>query len=345
MVRDNNKPVVLVVDDDAGMRQSIYDLLNYTGHEVLTARSVRDALGIIGEDNTIPDVIISDVNMPGLDGYQFFDTLRATPTGAQIPFIFLTGQENQTGARDYRSARHVMKPFEVPALLTAVQDALKPVQPDVKVKVTFEIEGHEVVAEMLANLLGNDTLATAMQRMGQAIEQQANVEQCPVHNQPPEAVISLSSTGGLSTHVRGCCPQVVKSTTKLLGNTVKDTAPLHTQLNLVLHPHGGQQPLVISLDQIDDWVIGRSDPDRDPVPEVDLAPYGALEAGVSRSHAMLVWWHGALHIVDKGSANGSYINGQRLMPDHPAPLSDGDRLTLANLTLTLNFENTSADTQ
>ena len=338
------KPVVLIVDDDAGMRQTIDDLLSYTGHEVRTARSVREALAMIGQQNAMPDVIISDVNMPGIDGYQFFDTLRATPAGAQIPFIFLTGQHDRAAERDYRSARHVMKPFEVPDLLAAVKDALQPVQPDVKIRVTFEIEGHEVVADMLANLLHNDTLASAMQRMAQAIEKQSVIEHCPVHHQPPEAVISLSSTGGLTTHVRGCCPSVVKSTTRLLGNTVKDTAPLRTQLNLVLQPHGAKQPLVVSVDQIDDWIIGRGDPERDPTPDIDLSPYGALEAGVSRNHATLIWWHGALHIVDKGSANGTYLNGQRLMPDHPAPLSDGDRLTLANLTLSLNFENTAADT-
>ena len=144
--------------------------------------------------------------------------------------------------------------------------------------------------------------------------------------------------------MRGCCPQVVKSTTKLLGNTVKDTAPLRTQISLVMEVQRMQPPLVINIDLIDDWVIGRSDPEHDHFPEIDLAPYGGIEAGVSRSHAMLVWWHGALHIVDQGSANGTYLNGQRLMPDHPAVLSDGDRLGLANLTINLNFQNTAADT-
>lgn len=84
------------------------------------------------------------------------------------------------------------------------------------------------------------------------------------------------------------------------------------------------------------YILGRTDEASDYLPDIDLAQYGAREQGVSRRHAALVLYRGALHIVDLSSVNGTYLNGKRLLPETPYPLSMGDALKLGNMSLALS---------
>lgn len=79
------------------------------------------------------------------------------------------------------------------------------------------------------------------------------------------------------------------------------------------------------------FVIGRSDVGSSYVPDVDLAPCNAQRYGISRRHAVLVRYHGVVHVIDLGSMNGTFINGKRLSPQTAYPLNDGDQVSLANL--------------
>jgi len=83
------------------------------------------------------------------------------------------------------------------------------------------------------------------------------------------------------------------------------------------------------------YIIGRSDSDREYLPDIDLAPYGARDQGVSRRHAVLVRFKGQVHIVDLQSVNGTFLNDERLLPEVPYPIQSGDRLRLANLDLAI----------
>lgn len=78
-------------------------------------------------------------------------------------------------------------------------------------------------------------------------------------------------------------------------------------------------------------VLGRSDAASSQQPDVDLTPYGALEKGVSRIHAAITRSEDTLTLVDLGSVNGTHLNGQRLIPDQPRVLRDGDEIRLGRL--------------
>jgi hypothetical protein len=78
-------------------------------------------------------------------------------------------------------------------------------------------------------------------------------------------------------------------------------------------------------------VLGRIDAANTQQPDVDLTPYGALEKGVSRIHAAITRSEDTLTLVDLGSINGTHLNGQRLIPDQPRVLRDGDEIRLGRL--------------
>ncbi|MBE2267693.1 MAG: FHA domain-containing protein, partial [Anaerolinea sp.] len=85
-------------------------------------------------------------------------------------------------------------------------------------------------------------------------------------------------------------------------------------------------------------LIGRTDVDNKVIPDIDLAPYGAVEKGVSRIHAAILRTEEALIIMDKGSANGTHLNGQRLVPQQPRVLRDGDEIRLGRLVARIYFK-------
>lgn len=89
------------------------------------------------------------------------------------------------------------------------------------------------------------------------------------------------------------------------------------------------QNIEVTLDK--KLIIGRSDPTRQVFPEIDLAPYGALEKGVSRRHARLSSRRGLIMIEDLASINGTYLNGKRLTPYLPEVVHDGDQLQIGSL--------------
>ena len=83
------------------------------------------------------------------------------------------------------------------------------------------------------------------------------------------------------------------------------------------------------------YILGRTDEASDYLPDVDLAQYGGREHGVSRRHAALVLYRGAIHVVDLNSVNGTFLNGKRLLPETPYPINAGDALKLGNMNLAL----------
>lgn len=85
-------------------------------------------------------------------------------------------------------------------------------------------------------------------------------------------------------------------------------------------------------------VLGRADVTADSDTFVDLTPYGAQERGVSRNHARLSLQDNGLYVTDLGSANGTYVNGQRLLNDVPQQLHTGAGIILGRLPVAVLFE-------
>ncbi len=122
----NNLKKVLVIEDEAPFRKRITRILALEGFQTLEASNGREGVKIALSN--LPDVIISDITMPEMDGYEVCKHLRSDPSTALIPFIFLTALSNKTeirqgmrlGADDY-----LIKPFDLQELITAVTTRLE----------------------------------------------------------------------------------------------------------------------------------------------------------------------------------------------------------------------------
>ena len=121
-VPDSAASKILVIDDDADFRQVIIRYLFKQGYTVVGASDGMAGAGLAAE--TLPDLIVCDLNMPGMDGYAVLAALRRDPKLADIPLIFLTGQSQPSqvrqgmnlGADDY-----LTKPVSLEDLLGAVK--------------------------------------------------------------------------------------------------------------------------------------------------------------------------------------------------------------------------------
>ena len=82
---------LLVVDDDPGLLLAVSETLREAGYEVQTARRGAEALAHIAA--SLPDLVISDIRMPGMDGYTLVRNLRAAPRTRLLPIIFLTAKD------------------------------------------------------------------------------------------------------------------------------------------------------------------------------------------------------------------------------------------------------------
>jgi two-component system OmpR family response regulator len=136
MTENDRIPQVLVVDDEPNIRELVQVALKFHGCSVTTASSGREALRQV--EATRPDLIVLDVVMPDMDGFDVCRRLRAA--GNEVPVIFLTARDTSSdtvtglaiGGDDY-----VTKPFSVEALVARVRAVLRrasrasgPEQPD-----------------------------------------------------------------------------------------------------------------------------------------------------------------------------------------------------------------------
>lgn len=104
---------VLVVDDDDEARTLLHSVLDYFGAEVLTVASARSALTVATQ--ITPEVIVSDIVMPGDDGFALLRALRARRALRDVPVIALTGYTAIHAAEDALSAgfsAYLRKPVE-----------------------------------------------------------------------------------------------------------------------------------------------------------------------------------------------------------------------------------------
>ena len=88
---------------------------------------------------------------------------------------------------------------------------------------------------------------------------------------------------------------------------------------------------IIPVSDRTEFTIGRISDNQPIMPDIDLTPYNAFGHGVSRLHAVIRLLNGQVSIMDLGSANGSYINGVRLIANTNCPLKHGDILALGKL--------------
>lgn len=121
-----DQQVILIVDDEPVILDSLADILRVHGFQVLKAANGLEALAIL--QNHTPDLILADITMPEMNGYHLFNRVRQKPEWLRIPFVFLTakGQAEdirfgkELGADDY-----LMKPIDADDLIAAILGKLR----------------------------------------------------------------------------------------------------------------------------------------------------------------------------------------------------------------------------
>ena|SRR5689334_15502328 len=116
---------LLLVDDEPGLREAVKDYLQESGFSVQVASNAREGWDLM-EQNT-PDLVISDIMMPQVDGYQFLKQVREDPRFQALPVIFLTAK-GMTGDRiqGYQAGvdAYLPKPFDPDELVAIVENLL-----------------------------------------------------------------------------------------------------------------------------------------------------------------------------------------------------------------------------
>lgn len=116
---------ILVVDDSPTVRKLVEITLERNGHEVVAAEDGMEALARIND--LIPDLILLDISMPRMDGYQLCKTIKSNQETSHIPVVMLTGKDglvDKVRARMVGSEEYLTKPFEPGTLVDLVQKHL-----------------------------------------------------------------------------------------------------------------------------------------------------------------------------------------------------------------------------
>ena len=120
---------VLVIEDDAAVRNLVSRMLDRVGHEVVEATEGREGLQVF--EDSPADLVITDINMPGMDGIEVITAFRKLRAG--VPIIAISGgglmpkELLLSNAAALGAVEVVSKPFEIAQLVGAVDRALEPV--------------------------------------------------------------------------------------------------------------------------------------------------------------------------------------------------------------------------
>ena len=117
MTEVNEKGSILVVDDDQGALEALSDILEYEGYSVIRAQNGMQALEHL-QTNSRPNLIILDLLMPVMDGWEFRTRQRQNPEIADVPVLVVTAISATAGI-DAVGILH--KPIDVDALLRTVR--------------------------------------------------------------------------------------------------------------------------------------------------------------------------------------------------------------------------------
>lgn len=128
MANAEPKATILVVEDDIHLLEGIRDILRLDHYHVLTAQDGVQALEILNSQPDPPDLIVSDIMMPHMDGVEFFRRVRQEQRWLSIPFIFLTAKGEKSdyhkglrlGVDDY-----IVKPYDPADLLVKIEARIK----------------------------------------------------------------------------------------------------------------------------------------------------------------------------------------------------------------------------
>ena len=182
---------VLVVEDNAPLLRAVSLCLRRAGYDVMPARDGDEALLRFAE--TLPDVIVSDIMMPAIDGYALAEQIRGNPRTDLLPIIFLTARDSRADRiRGFRAGvdAYLVKPFEPEELVAVLQNIVDRVQrTHTRVARTPQRQGAKEEVEpqhaLAAHAAPHEHLTDAEMRVAQAVA-------CGLSNKDIAAKLSIS---------------------------------------------------------------------------------------------------------------------------------------------------------
>jgi DNA-binding response OmpR family regulator len=124
------KKMILIIEDNVELRENTAEILELANYNIITAENGKVGLDMAIQDH--PDLIISDIMMPEMNGFDVLTALRRTERLIHIPFVFLTARaeriDKETGL-DLGADGYLAKPFDVDELLRIVSEKLSGISP------------------------------------------------------------------------------------------------------------------------------------------------------------------------------------------------------------------------
>ena len=159
---------ILVVDDTPANLALVLDALGAAGHELLVAESGRGALALL--DHNVPDLILLDVVMPGMNGFVTCEKLKARPECRDVPVLFMTAldePEQKVRAFEAGAVDYITKPVHVPEVLARITAHLqiRSLQKSLADELALRVEAENQLAHSLDRAVlildGSDRLVFA----------------------------------------------------------------------------------------------------------------------------------------------------------------------------------------
>jgi DNA-binding response OmpR family regulator len=250
-----NKPRILVVDDDRSLLRLLTEMLK-TKYDVMTAEDGEQALNILASENF--DCVLLDVMMPVMNGYDALKIIRKSYTMDELPVIIITAVSEPdplTITRDIQANDFIEKPYDPGILRERIQIQVR-----------------------MKKLHGNQTRTHGNELKNQLEVSRATAKQISWIN--------------------------ISSKVENYSFTNYDT------------------------DQIR---IGRADLKTSHFPDIDFTEKVASMYGISRNHAEIRFITERWFVSDRGSTNGTFLNGQQCAKGKFYPLHNQDRLMLGKL--------------
>jgi len=182
---ETNQKRLMLVDDDPNLILLVKDYLEFRGYEVTSASNGVEALENLEKE--VPDLIVCDVMMPGMDGYTLVQHIRENPRTSWIPVLFLSAKgQSQDRVKGLNTGADVylVKPFEPEELVAQVESSLKQASrlighqsdkvssaPTIKVRRNVELTPTELkVVQLVAQGKANREIAKTMDVSQRTIE-------------------------------------------------------------------------------------------------------------------------------------------------------------------------------
>lgn len=117
--------VIIVIDDEQGIREQVAEILELEGYEAFATANGREGLEMI--DKTPPDLVITDLMMPELSGFDVIRQLRQQSSTAHIPVLVISGSSVEVDVRELFALgadKYLSKPFDTTQLIKSIEELL-----------------------------------------------------------------------------------------------------------------------------------------------------------------------------------------------------------------------------